>query len=168
MGCELMESTVNYGQELGPNLVKIAKKLMRNQSLCKLLVNTDKNPLGPEHGEIDGTTLYNHNIFVKPYVDPVEQETTSKIVVVFGQSFIGDNYDIESLNMLIYVYCPFVEWEITGEQLRPFAIMSEIRRSLQSSRINGLGEIQYNGFEIVSLTEQVGSYLMRFTINAFK
>ena len=35
------ESTVNYGQELGVNLIKVAKKLMKNQELCKLLVNTD-------------------------------------------------------------------------------------------------------------------------------
>jgi hypothetical protein len=40
-----MESKVNYGQELGPNLIKIAKKLLANQDLCKLLVNTDLDPL---------------------------------------------------------------------------------------------------------------------------
>ena len=37
-----MESTVNRGQEFGPNMIKLAKKLIENQDLCKLLVNTEK------------------------------------------------------------------------------------------------------------------------------
>ena len=36
-----MESKVKYGQEIGIIQIKIAKKLLDNQDLCKLLVNTD-------------------------------------------------------------------------------------------------------------------------------
>jgi hypothetical protein len=43
-----MESKVNYGQEIGPNLIKICKKLLANQNLCKLLINTDLDPINPE------------------------------------------------------------------------------------------------------------------------
>ena len=45
--------------------------------------------------------------------------------------------------------------------------MSEIRQSIQGKRINGLGEIIYNGFTLGNLTEQMGSYIMDFEINAF-
>jgi hypothetical protein len=40
------------------------------------------------------------------------------------------NSDNESIGILIIVYCPFKEWLIAGDTLRPFAIMSEIRKSL--------------------------------------
>ena len=40
-----MDSIVKYGQETGKNLIKLAKKLMQNQNLLKLLVNTDLDPL---------------------------------------------------------------------------------------------------------------------------
>jgi len=45
--------------------------------------------------------------------------------------------------------------------------MSEIRKDLQGARINGLGELQYHGFSLSTLTEEMGSYVMRFSINAF-
>lgn len=164
-----MESKVNYGQEVGPNLIKICKKLMDNQNLCKLLVNTDLDPINPQlHGDINSDELFGVNIRVIPLVTTEDQTTTSKIVIIFESGSPTDNQDIEKLNMLIYVYSPFKEWQITGQQLRPFAIMSEIRRSLQDKRINGLGEISYKGFDIASLTDQMGCYVMRFNINAFK
>ena len=77
------------------------------------------------------------------------------------------NSDNENLSLLINIYCPFKEWSITGNTLRPFAIMSEIRKSIQDKRINGLGEIVYRGFNVSTLTEEMGSYMMRFAINAF-
>lgn len=165
-----MESKVNYGQELGPNLIKICKKLLANQNLCKLLVNTDLDPINPKlHQDIEDTSeLFGKNVRVIPLVTTEDQTTTSKLVIIFESGTPTDNQDIERLNMLIYVYSPFKEWQITGEQLRPFAIMSEIRKSLQDKRINGLGEISYKGFDIASLTDQMGCYLMRFNINAFK
>ena len=165
-----MESKVNYGQEIGPNLIKICKKLLANQNLCKLLVNTDLDPINPElHQDIENTSeLFGTNVRVIPLVTTEDQTTTSKLVIIFESGSPTDNQDIERLNMLIYVYSPFKEWQITGSQLRPFAIMSEIRRSLQDKRINGLGEISYKGFDIASLTDQMGCYLMRFNINAFK
>ena len=45
--------------------------------------------------------------------------------------------------------------------------MAEIRKSIQDKRLNGLGEIKYLGFNLASLTEEMGSYIMRFSINAF-
>lgn len=102
-----------------------------------------------------------------PLIDTEEQNSSSKIVVVFGDGEPTNNFQAEEITVLIYVYTPYVEWKIAGENLRPFAIMSEIRKSLQNKRINGLGEITYQGFNIASLTNQTSSYLMRFTINAF-
>lgn len=164
-----MESKANYGQELGVNLMKICKKLLDNQNLCKLLVNTDLEPLNPVyHKDIENTMeLLGKNIRFIPLVTPDDETTTSKIVVVFSDTEVTDNYDTERITVLVYVYTPYAEWRIAGDTIRPFAIMSEVRKTLQNKRINGLGEITYQGFTISSLTNQSGSYLMRFKINAF-
>lgn len=164
-----MESVVKYGQEIGPNLIKIAKKLLANQDLCRLLVNTDLDPLNsqkhPNH--IDGLTLLHKNIRVIPLVTAEDQSTESKIVLVFDEGRISGNYDNERLSLEIHLYCPFQEWSIVGDTLRPYAIMAEIRKTLQDKRINGLGEIVYEGFSMSTLTEEMGSYVMDFRINAF-
>lgn len=165
-----MESKVKYGQEIGINLIKIAKKLLDNQDLCKLLVNTDLDPLNPNThpNNIDGISLLHKNIRVVPLVTADDQTTESKIVLLFDEGEVNrSNSDNENLSLLINIYCPFKEWSIAGDTLRPFAIMSEIRKSIQDKRINGLGEIVYRGFNVSTLTEEMGSYMMRFAINAF-
>ena len=126
-----MESKVKYGQEIGVNLIKIAKKLLDNQDLCKLLVNTDLDPLNPNThpNNIDGISLLHKNIRVVPLVTAEDQTTESKIVLLFDEGEVNrSNSDNENLSLLINIYCPFKEWSITGDTLRPFAIMSEIRK----------------------------------------
>ena len=165
-----MISTVKYGQEHGKNLVRIAKKLLSNQNLLMLLENTDLDPLNKEkHPEkLNGLTFLHKLVRVIPLLTPEEQTTKSKIVLIFDAGEISSsNSDNENIELIVIVYCPFKEWLITGDTLRPFAIMSEIRQSLQDRRINGLGEITYLGFNASTITEEMGSYSMRFRINAF-
>lgn len=163
-------SLVNYGQELGTNLIKVSKKLMKNQELCKLLINTDLDPLNKDkHPDfIEPSTLLHKNIRVLPLLREEEANTESTIVLLFRSGVPNDsNSDNENLSLLVSVYCPFDEWLIAGDTLRPFAIMSEIRKSLQNKRINGLGEIRYEGFNVSNLTTEMGCYIMEFYINAF-
>ena len=88
-----------------------------------------------------------------------EKKEDKEVLVIYS--------DNENLSLMINVYCPFEEWLIVGDTLRPFAIMSEIRKSIQDKRINGLGEIKYSGFSVSTLTEEMGCYVMGFEINAF-
>lgn len=163
-------SKVKYGQELGPNLLKVAKKLTQNENLAMLLDNTDLDPLNKQKHpqKINGIDLLNKLILVVPLITAEEQNTKSKVVILFSGGTVSmQNSDNENITLTIAVYCPFKEWLIAGDTIRPFAIMSEIRNSLQDKRINGLGEISYQGFELSTLTEEMGAYLMRFKINAF-
>lgn len=164
-----MDSKVKYGQELGSNLHKIAKKLTENQNLLKLLINTDLDPLNPDKhpDKINGLSLLNKNIRVVPLLTDKEENVTSKVVLIFDSGYVTSNSDNENLSLSISVFCPFEEWLIVGDTLRPFAIMSEIRKSLQDKRINGLGEIFYEGFSLSTLTEEMGCYRLDFRINAF-
>ena len=163
------KSKAKYGQELGLNLLKVAKKLTQNENLAMLLENTDLDPLNKDkHPEsVDGLKLLNNLIRVVPLVTSEEQNTKSKVVVLFSGGSITTNSDNENIELTIAIYCPFKEWLIAGDTIRPFAIMSEIRKSLQDKRINGLGEIIYQGFDLSTLTEEMGAYIMRFRINAF-
>lgn len=163
------KSQVKYGQELGPNLLKVAKKLTQNKELAMLLENTDLDPLNKEKHpeEVDGLKLLNKLIRIVPLVTTEEQNTKSKIVILFSGGSITSNSDNENIELTIAIYCPFKEWLIAGDTIRPFAIMAEIRKSLQDKRINGLGEIIYQGFDLSTLTEEMGAYIMRFRINAF-
>lgn len=166
----IVESKVKYGQEHGKNLVKICKKLIKNENLVMLLMNTDLDPLNKEkHPEpIDGLSLMNKNIKVVPFMAVGDEKTTSKLVLVYDNGSASlSNPDNENITLVINVMCPFEEWLIAGDDVRPMAIMAEIRKSLDGSRINGLGELRYDSFSLATLTEEMGVYVMRFSINAF-
>lgn len=164
-----MDSTVKYGQEIGPNMIKVGKRLIQNQELLMLLENTDLDPLNKttHPNIIDGKTLLNKTIRYVPLLTADEQNVKAKIVIVCDSGDITTNKDNELLSFKIYVYCPFEQWLIAGDTLRPFAIMSQIRQSIQDRRINGLGLITYEGFKLSLLTEENAAYVMRFTIDAF-
>lgn len=165
-------SKVAYGQEHGKNLIKVLKKLAKNKELCMLMKNTDLDPLNlethPKDKDFNGLTLINHLFKAVPFLDVEDQTTTTKVVVLFDQGVPNStNPENENIRMVITIYCPFDSWLITGEDLRPLAIMAEIRKSLQGVRINGLGEIRYDGFDLATLTENLAAYNMDFQINAF-
>lgn len=163
-----MDSIVKYGQEHGKNLIKISKKLLKNQNLIKLLINTDKTPLEHPDESAPLDTILHKYIKVVPLLQDEDLTTKSKIVLIFEDGEISNsNVDNEIISLLISVYCPYKEWLIAGDDLRPFAIMSEIRKSIQDKRINGLGEIKFVDFDLATLTEEMGCYAMRFKIIEF-
>jgi hypothetical protein len=50
---------------------------------------------------------------------------------MFDEGVISSaNPDNENISLLVNIFCPFKEWLIAGDTIRPFAIMSEVRQSL--------------------------------------
>ena len=97
-----MNSTVKYGQEIGPNLIKIGKKLIQNQDLLMLLENTDLDPINKDkHPEnIDGKNFLNRLIRFIPLLTPEEQTTKSKLVLMFNNGTVSStNSDNENLTL---------------------------------------------------------------------
>ena len=118
--------------ELGPNLQKIVSRLMANKDLVKLLYYTDKDPLS-------GTNLtdaqlksevYEKLIKIVPRVGP--KETASSLIslrAVRGR-LNSENTEFRDITLNIEVFVPLTQWFIKDSNLRPFAIMGEIQKSL--------------------------------------
>ena len=161
-------STVNNSQELGKILVRIAKNLLSNQNLCRLLKYSDIDPLSPAKQQIEGISILNKNIRIIPLVRQDEQNSESKIVLLFtdGESY-EENSSFSKVTMKIQIFCPLNEWIIVGETIRPFEIISEIKNSLSGKRINGLGVLSVKRFRLITLTEEMGCYEMECGFNEF-
>ena len=75
------------------------------------------------------------------------------------------NYSrIQDIQINIEVFVPLTQWIIKDSNLRPFAIMGEIQKSLCGKKINGLGKISGGDFSINFLTEEISCYEMIFSV----
>ncbi len=155
--------------DLGLNLQKIVARLQSNQNLLKLLYYTGKDP----YSEQDLTSqkikdeIYEKRIKVVPRIG--SNETAQSIVtirVVRGQSN-NTNSEFRDFEIDIEVFVPLTQWFIKDSNLRPFAIMGEIHKSLNNKVIDGLGKMVGGDFQINFLTDEIGSYEMVYRITSY-
>ena len=155
--------------ELGVNLQYIIKRLFANQDLLKLLYYTDKDPLA---GEDLTTEQIQNEVFEKlikivPRVGP--KETAHSIVAVRvarGQG-LAQNNEFRNVTIGVEIFVPLTQWIIKDSNLRPFAIMGEIQKSLNGKKIEGLGKMVGGDFALNFLTEEIGAYEQTFVITAY-
>jgi len=76
------------------------------------------------------------------------KETAQSMVtmrVVRGHSNPG-NGEFRDFEIAIEVFVPLTQWFIKDSNLRPFAIMGEIHKSLNNKTIDGLGKMSGGDF----------------------
>lgn len=156
-------------ETLGPNLQKIITRLQANQNLLKLLYYTDKDPLNNKDltKEQIKEEVFEKLIKIIPRVGP--KETAKSILairVVRGRKNSG-NDEFTDLSINIEVFVPLTQWIIKDENLRPFAIMGEIQRSLDNKTIDGLGKLTGGDFDLNFLTEEISCYELTYRITTY-
>ena len=152
--------------ELGVSMRRIVKRLLANQNLCKLLSNTGKDPLGA--ADISNTDLlFEKNIKIIPKMTPLEKDNNVLILSVKRGALDPQNQAFRSINLVIGVYVPLSQWTIKDDNLRPFAIIGEIQKSLSGKEVNGLGKIIIGNFELSLLTEEMSRFDVEVIITVF-
>lgn len=152
--------------ELGENAQKIMQRLLANQNLLKLLYYTDKDPLSQPDltKEQIQNEVFDKLIKIIPRVGP--KETAHSIVSIRftrGRRNLT-NKEFENISVAIESFVPLTQWIIKGTNLRPFAIMGEIQKSLNEKTINGLGKMIGGDFDLNFLTEEISAYEQSFSL----
>ena len=155
--------------ELGIELQKIIKRLMANQNLLKLLYYTGKDPLSEADltEEQINKDFFEKLIKIVPRVGPKETAQSLIALQVINGIPNRENNEFNIINFNIEVFVPLTQWMIKDSNLRPFAIMGEITKTLSRKTINGLGRIIYEGFEVNFLTDEISCYEMTFSIENY-
>lgn len=160
--------TRNLG-DMGIHLQKIIDRLQKNQNLLKLLYYTGKDP----YSENDLTQLqvkddvFEKLIKIVPRVGP--KETAQSLIalrVVRGRSN-SENDEFKDFQIAIEVFVPLTQWIIKDSNLRPFAIMGEIHKSINNKVIDGLGKMTGGDFEINFITDEISCYEMVYYITSY-
>lgn len=155
--------------DMGTNLQKIINRLQSNQNLLKLLYYSGKDPYSEDDLTIEQikNEVFEKLIKVIPRVGP--KETAQSIIVlrvVRGRSNEGNN-EFRDFELDIEVFVPMTQWIIKDSNLRPFAIMGEIHKSLNNKTIDGLGKMVGGNFQVNFLTDEMSCYEMAYYITTY-
>lgn len=155
--------------ELGVNLQYIVKRLFANQNLLKLLYYTDKDPLDNEDltKEQIQDEVFEKLIKIVPRVGPHETAHSVVTVRVARGQGLASNGEFRNVVISVESFVPLTQWIIKDTNLRPFAIMGEIQKSLEGKKIEGLGKMVGGDFALNFLTEEISAYEQTFVITTY-
>lgn len=154
---------------MGENLFKIANRLITNQDLCRLLKYQDPDPLvkDEKHPDVDGIDLLHKQIVLIPKY-PEDGIEYSYVLAVFDNFTINpNNPDFKLTRIRFDVVCPYTEWIINENTLRPYLIMAEIDDMFNQAKLSGIGNLQFIHSTPLVLSPQLAGYSMYYQINEF-
>ena len=154
--------------DIGVNAQYIVKRLLANQNLLKLLYYTDKDPLShddltPEQIQDE---IFNKLVKIVPRVGPKETAHSIIAVRIARARGLASNSEFKNVNISIEVFVPMTQWIIKDTNLRPFAIMGEVQKSLNGKKIEGLGKLTGGDFSLNFLTEEISAYEQTFVLTS--
>ena len=156
--------------EVGENLQKIVTRLMANDNLVNLLYYTNKDPLNQPHltDQEKKEKIFEKLIKIIPRVGPKEDASSIIAIRVISGHKMNSNSEFKDVKIGIEVFVPLTQWIIKDTNLRPFAILGEIEKSLNEKTINGLGKLRGGDFDLNFLTEEIGAYEQTFWITSYE
>ena len=156
-------------EDIGVNLQKIVTLLLQNDKLVNLLYYEGKDPLNcaPLSSEEKKVKVYEKLIKIIPRVGPMETAKSVVTIRVTRGNKINANDEFKQVLIEIENFVPLTQWIIKDDNLRPFAIMGEIQKSLVGKTINGLGKISGGDFDLNFLTDEISCYVQAFQITSY-
>lgn len=158
---------------MGTNTFLIANKLMKNQRICRLLKYQTKNPFAKEENgvpqpDVKGEDLIHKQILIIPKIFDDDTEKMSYIAAIFDDFVVNPmNTDFKLSTVRFDIACPYDEWILNEQSLRPYLIMEEIDKMFNQKKIAGIGNLEFVRANNLTLSPQIGGYSMLYTINEF-
>ena len=155
--------------DIGVNAQYIVKRLLANQNLLKLLYYTDKDPLSHEDltQEQIQNEIFEKLVKIVPRVGPKETAHSLIAIRIARARGLASNSEFKNVNISIEVCVPMTQWIIKDTNLRPFAIMGEVQKSLNGKKIEGLGKLTGGDFSLNFLTEEISAYEQTFVLTSY-
>ena len=77
------------------------------------------------------------------------------------------NQEFKNVYVEVEVFVPMTQWIIKDTNLRPFAILGEVQKSLDGKTINGLGKMVGGDFSLNYLSDEISCYTQNFYITSY-
>ena len=130
---------------------------------------TDKDPLSHEdltEKQIQ-EEVFGKLVKIIPRVGPKETAHSVVVLRIARGRGLAQNNEFKNVYISLEVFVPMTQWVIKDTNLRPFAIMGEIQKSLNGKKIEGLGKLIGGDFDLNFLTEEISAYEQTFVLTSY-
>lgn len=149
-------------KQLNRDVNNVIASLLSNQNFCKLIHFPNDNPLA-EADIQDTSQLLMNNIFPLPKTPDVQDEKTSIVNVYFNRFRLGANKGTKEWLLVFDVIVHNDKWILKDSELtRPFMIMNEIDEMINSKRLVGIKELQFNTADLMRHNETFSGYSVAY------
>lgn len=139
------------GKILNNNLILLLMRLNQNEKIRELLCP-------------DGTTeeLIHKHILATPAV-PMDKKG-NYIVVAFMGGQNAENNAFNYTTIRVDIICHLDTWITANKNVRVFMLMEEVLDTLKEVRLEGIGAISFNNWQIITtLNADYGGYSLSYT-----
>jgi len=145
----------------GDKLKIMAKALLENEKLCKVLYYSD-DPLGQPNVENKMETILNKHIIVNTEV-PYDSKKGSYILLTINNiDRNSTNNEIVDVELYVDIITPTSDWNYRGPSLRPFFIMEQVTKAFKTIDLQGVGKFQFGGATLAVTANSMSGYTLRF------
>lgn len=150
--------------DIGQNLNIVARRLMQEETLLRLLVNTSKDaettPLTQEQME----AVFGDHIKIVPVIDK-DEATKNYIVIQFGAfTPVGDDNSYKNYVISFDIICNVNNWMLKDYTPRPYKIMAEIDKVIADTKIDSVGPVQFLAAQNLIINEEMSGFTLSYMI----
>ena len=149
---------------MGEDIFKMIEKILKNQTLLKLLKYTDSDPLNyPDLSQNEIDEMLHKNILIVPKMpDTLDEKLCYIIVILDTYDVVPNNQDFKIASVRFDVICPMDRWVINAKTLRPYLIMSEIDTMFNEKSIAGIGNLSFDNARPLVVSPQLAGYSLTY------
>lgn len=150
-------------EDIGKNLNIIARRLMNNERLMKLMIHTDSRaeslPLTQEQIE----NAFGDQIRIVPVINK-DEDIKNYIIIQFGAFTPVEGHDYKQYMITFDVICNIQNWMLTDYTPRPYKIMGEIDNVIGNTKIDSIGPVMFMGAQTLVVNEELSGFTLNYLV----
>lgn len=148
--------------DIGQNLHIIARRLLRNEDLLKLLIHSENNALNVPLTDEQKENAFGDQIRIVPIVEKSE-DIKNYIIIQFG-GFSPQNQDTSSIYKGYFlsfdIICNVDNWMMNDYTPRPYKIMAEIDKEIGQTKLDSLGPVAFAAANNLVINEEMSGFTL--------
>ena len=149
--------------DIGQNLNIVARRLMQNETLLRLLVHTSKDAETMEITQQQKEAVFGDQIKIVPVIDK-EEDIKNYIIIQFGAFSGVEGKPYKNYVITFDIVCNISNWMLKDYTPRPYKIMAEIDEIISDSKIDSLGPVQFLAAQNLIINEELSGFTLSYTV----